>query len=271
MAGIEHGTVCILGAGGTTGAASFPVLSKRYALRLVDIPSAEECVAKPRHPLWPHWDAVPQPPHEWIRGSVADYETVERAMTGCDAVVNLSVNRSDPHHAFRVNAVGVYNMLKAAVKLGTKRIVQTGMISVTGYGYEGDLRYDFRIPEDLPIHPGSSLYGLSKQCGLELTTIFAKQHNLDALTLVFHRLRPHDQLDNRDENVVIPYSTAFDDLGGILEAALRAPAMPRPNEVFFVCGHIPTGKFSPDKAERLLGWKPKHNFERFYRLPKPEA
>jgi hypothetical protein len=27
------------------------------------------------------------------------------------------------------------------------------------------------------------------------------------------------------------------------------------------------GKYSPDKAERLLGWKPKHGFKDFYVQP----
>jgi hypothetical protein len=243
------------------GAAAWPVLSKRCTLRLVDVATIEQVLARPKDGISPHWNEAPQPPHEWVPADLTDYAQVERAMAGCDAVVNLSVIREKPELAFRVNAVGVYNILKAAVKLRPKRVVQTGMICVTGYGYEGDLRYDFRIPEDFPLHPGSGLYGLSKQLGMELATVFAERHGLDVLTIVFHCLRAHDVPDSRDDHVVIPYSTAFDDLGGALECALRAPTLPRPNQVFFICAHIPTGKFSPDKPERLLGWKPKRDFE----------
>ena len=271
MPGIEHGKICVFGAGGSVGAVSFPVLKQRYTVRLVDRDPIEAVIARKRNPIVPAWHDAPEPPHEWVQADLTDYEQVERAMTGCDAVVNLSVNRAVPEQAFRVNAVGVYNIMKAAAKLRPQRVVQTGVIMVWGYGHEGDLRYDYRVPEDMPLHPGSQLYGLSKQLGLETVTIFSMQHKIDALTIVFHRLRPHDALDDRDDNIVIPYSSAWDDLGGALECALRAPTMPRPNEVFHICARMPMGKYAPDKAERLLGWKPKHNFERFYHQPAPDS
>jgi nucleoside-diphosphate-sugar epimerase len=269
MPGIHSGKVCIFGPGGSVAAVSAPVLAQRFPLLPADREPIEAVIARQRDPIYPSWKSAPLPPHEWVEVDITDYDQVERAMTGCDAVINLSVNRTEPSQAFRVNAVGVYNIMKAAVKLRPQRIVQTGVIMVWGYGHEGDLRYDVRVPEDMPLHPGSQLYALSKQLGLEIATIFSMQHKLDVLTMVFHRLRPHDALDNRDDNVVIPYSTAWDDLGDALMCALRAPTMPRPNEVFHICARMPMGKYAPDKAERLLGWRPKHNFERFYTRPAP--
>jgi len=271
MPGIGKGTVCIFGAGGPMGAVTAPVLGEYYTLRLVDAASSAEVLARPSSdgpPYgWPRWNEPPELPHEWRQADIADYAQVEHAMEGCDAVINLSVHRERPELAFRVNAIGVYHIMKAAVKLRPQRIIHTGVIVVTGYGHDGDFRYDFRIPDDVPLRPGSNLYPLSKQLGLEFATVFAEHQGLDVLTFLFHRLRPHDRPDGRDDGVVIPYSTAWDDLGGAFLCGLRAPALPRPNEVFFICGRIPTGKFAPDKAERLLGWKPQHNFERFYQRP----
>lgn len=267
MPGIEKGKVCIFGPGGSVGAVSVPVLARHYTLRLVDRAPIEQVVARQRNPIYPSWKSAPEPPHEWLQADITDYEQVERAMTGCDAVINLTVNRELPELAFRVNAVGVYNIMKAAAKLRPQRVIQTGVIMCWGYNHEGDIRYDFRVPDDITLHPGSQLYPLTKQLGLELATVFARRHGLDVLTLLFHRLRPHDALDGRDDDVVIPYSTAWDDLGDALTCALRAPTMPRPNEVFFICARMPMGKHDPDKAERLLGWKPKHNFEQFYTRP----
>jgi hypothetical protein len=43
--------------------------------------------------------------------------------------------------------------------------------------------------------------------------------------------------------------------------------MPSPYEVFFICAPMPHGKYSPAKAERLLGWKAKHTLARLYRRP----
>ena len=271
MPGIQAGTVCVFGAGGPMGAVAAPVLAQHYTLRLVDIASFDEVLARPhsKEPPhgWPRWAEPLHPPHEWRQADITDYAHVERALEGCDAVINLSVSRSQPERAFRVNAIGVYHLLKAAVKLRPKRVIHTGVIVVTGYGHDADLRYDFRIPDDVPLHPGSNLYPLTKQLGLELATVFADRHGLDVITFLFHRLRPHDRLDGRDDDVVIPYSTAWDDLGGAFLCGLRAPTPPRPNEVFFICGHIPTGKFAPHKAERLLGWRPTHHFDGFYQRP----
>jgi len=268
---IREGTVCIFGAGGPMGAAIAPVLAEHYTLRLADVAGLDEVLARPRGegpPFgWPRWSAPPEPPHEWRQADITDAAQVERTIEGCDAVINLSVNRDRPEQAFRVNAGGVFHILKAAATLRPKRIIQTGVIVVTGYGHDGDFRGDFRIPDDIPLHPGSNLYPLTKQLGLELATVFADRCGLDVMTFLFHRLRPHDRCDGRDDDVVIPYSTAWDDLGDAFLCGLRAPTAPRPNEVFFICGRIPTGKFAPDKAERLLSWRPRHSFERFYGLP----
>ncbi len=148
--------------------------------------------------------------------------------------------------------------------MGLSRVIQTGMLSANGYGYEGDWRYDFGLGEQGPQRPGTHLYGLTKHLGLETATAFADRHGLDIMTLLFHRLRPHDQLDNRDGNIMIPYATAWDDLGPLLLAALQAPEMPNPNELFYVTADMPMGKFHAEKALRLLGWQAGHRFERFY-------
>jgi nucleoside-diphosphate-sugar epimerase len=271
MPPVLEGKVCVFGAGGPVGAISASLLSERYTMRFVDLAPIEQFLAKPHNPLWPGWSKAPEPPHEWVQADITDYAQVENALRGCDAVINLTVNRSKPELAFRVNAIGAYNIAKAAHKLGMKRFLQTGVIVVTGYGFDGDMRYDSRVPDDIPLHPGSNLYPLTKMLGHSLVDAWAERTGLDVITYVFHRLRPHDLLDNRDDNAVIPYSVAWEDLGPALLCGLRAPQMERPNERFFICARMPMGKYAPDKAERLLGWKPRHNFEKFYRLPKPEG
>jgi nucleoside-diphosphate-sugar epimerase len=266
MSGLDSGAVAIFGAAGPVGAAIAEALAPHYTLRLIDLSPLEEVLGRyDADSRWPQWRQAPPEPHTWLQADVTDPEQVRQAMAGTDAVINLTVHRSQPERAFRVNSVGTYNLLRAAAEIRPKRLIQTGMLLAWGYGYEGDMRYDFRIPEDMPLHPGSQLYGLSKQLGHEMATVFARREGLDILTILFHRLRPHDAFDGRDADVVIPYSTAFDDLGPAMLCALRAETMPRPNEVFWICSEMPMGKFSPDKARRLLGWSPKHNFEDFYR------
>ena len=194
---------------------------------------------------------------------MTNYDQVSRALAGCDAVINLSVNRGEPELAFRINMVGTYNVMKAAAAQRPKRIIQTGPIARIN-GYEGDYRYEYGVTADAPLRPGTALYPHTKYRGKEIADAFAREAGLDVMTLLVSRLRPHDALDNRDDNVMISFSTAFEDLGPAFLCALRAPELPRPNEVFYICADLPFGKYDPEKAERLLGWKAKHGFERFY-------
>jgi nucleoside-diphosphate-sugar epimerase len=267
MPAIQQGqTVCIFGAGGPVAAVSYPLLSSHFTLRLADLQGVEGLIAKPpgHVPGWPKWTKPPARKDKWIRADITDYSSVRQALEGCDAVINLTVNRSDPDVAFPVNTLGVYNLCKAARELELSRVIQTGMLSANGYGYEGDWKYDFGLGEQGPQRPGTHLYGLTKHLGLETATAFADRHGLDVMTLLFHRLRPHDQLDNRDDNIMIPYATAWDDLGPLLLAALQAPEMPNPNELFYVTADMPMGKFHAEKARRLLGFQARHRFEPFY-------
>jgi nucleoside-diphosphate-sugar epimerase len=259
-------TVCIFGAGGPVAAVCYPLLSEHYTLRLADLQPVEDLLAKPPGPVpgWPRWTRPPKAKDSWIQADITDPADVRQALQGCDAAINLTVNRSDAALAFGVNAIGTYHLLSAARDLGLARVIQTGMLSATGYGYEGDVKYDFELVEGSPQRPGTHLYGLTKHLGLQTATIFAQRHDMDVMTILFHRLRPHDRLDGRDDNIMIPYATAWDDLPSLLRAALKAPTMPTPNEVFHVTASMPMDKYRPDKARRLLGWQARHTFEHFY-------
>jgi hypothetical protein len=263
MPSVDEGTVCILGAGGPVGAAIYPVLRQRYTLRLADIVPVEEIVARPDSPPWPKWRSAPEPPHEWRLCDVTEYRQVQEALQGCDAAINLTVNRTDPTPAFRINVVGAYNVMKAAAEHKLRRVIHTGPWSRVN-GYEGDYRYEFRIPDDAPYRAGTMLYPHTKGISLEVVNAFAEQAGLDVMTFWLSRLRPARRYDGRDNDVMISFSVAWEDLGDAFLCGLRAPELPRPNEVFFICSRLPMGKYAPDKAERLLGWTPKHNFEQFY-------
>jgi nucleoside-diphosphate-sugar epimerase len=205
-------------------------------------------------------------PHEWVQVDVTDYGQVHGAVSGCDAVINLTVNRSERRAAFRVNLGGAHNIFRASVAHGVDRVIQTGPIHVESMDFEGDYRYEFDMDEGAPFRPASDLYGLTKHLSYETADAFAREQDLDIMTFIVSRLRPHDQYDDRTGNVVIPFSTAWDDLGSAFVAGLRAPRMPHPNERFYICAELPMGKYSAEKAERLLGWKASHTFEDFYRL-----
>lgn len=262
MPGIDEGTVAVFGAGGPWGAAAYPELSERYTLRLADIAGLDAVLDRENRETHPEWTAPPDEPDEWVRCDVTAYGEVLETMRGCDAAINLTVNRTDPAKAFPVNAVGVYNIMKAADELGLERVLTTGPFG-RRCGYEGDVRDEFGVPAGAPFRPGTDLYYLTKHLGYEVAEAFAEA-GLDVITLLVSRLRPSDAYDGRDDDVMMGFSTAWGDLGTPLVRALEAPPMPHPNETFHICSELPMGRFSPGKAKRLLDWEPTAEFEEFY-------
>jgi nucleoside-diphosphate-sugar epimerase len=256
--------VCVFGAGGPVGAAIAPLLMEHYTVCFTDIVQIEEFVAKEKSPGWPGWEQAPAAPHEWRLCDITDYGQVLQAMDGCDAVINLTVNRGSPELAFRINVVGTWNVMKAARALGVQRVIQSGPIARVN-GYEGDYRYEYGVTADAPLRPGTLLYPHSKCMGHAIADAFAREAGLDVMTLLVSRLRPHDALDGRDDDVMISFSTAWDDLGPAFVKGLQAPRLPQPNEIFYICAELPFGKYSAEKAKRLLGWEAEHGFEQYYR------
>lgn len=75
---------------------------------------------------------------EFVRGDIADSEMVERAMTGCDAVVNFAaeshVDRSlvDGRPFVKTNVEGTYVLLDTAKRLGVSRFLHVSTDEVYG-------------------------------------------------------------------------------------------------------------------------------------------
>ena len=107
---------------------------------------------------------------------MTEREDVLRAAEGMDAIVNLSVVRQDPRLAFRVNMLGCYHVMQASARHHIRRVINTGPhFTVAGPKYEG---IDFAIPPDVPPHPGTGLYPLSKSLGHEVCRILAEARYL---------------------------------------------------------------------------------------------
>ena len=81
--------------------------------------------------------------HEMIPVDVSDPDAVIRTAEGMDAIVNLSVLRPHRQIAFDVNTMGCYNMMRAAVAHGIRRVINTGPhFTVQGAPYE---RWDYHL------------------------------------------------------------------------------------------------------------------------------
>ncbi|MCZ6634697.1 MAG: NAD-dependent epimerase/dehydratase family protein, partial [bacterium] len=135
-------------------------------------------------------DIVPvETSHEFMEMDISSLDDVMRASEGVDAIVNCSVVRPDRQLAFDVNTRGCYNMMRAAVDHGIERVINTGPHFTIAAGTYESLDYD--IHPDVPPHPGTGLYALSKGLGQETCRVFTEHHDLHVLCLLFYNFREH--------------------------------------------------------------------------------
>ena len=263
MATVMNGKVLILGAGGPVGAAAIDALKDHYQLRVTDARPMAEAAQGPRQSPRAPLPELLGAPHEDRVVDVSQYDQVLAAVEGMDAVVNLTVLRPHPVLAFHVNEIGAYNVAKACVACGTKRLIHTGPFH-SGLGYDSDWWNDFRVGDDIPIHPADDLYALTKYLSNDITRIFAEEHNLEVLTFLYCHFRTREILPEERGKGIHPYVSSWEDTGEGFLYGLRAGEMPSPYETFFMCSRLPHDKYRPDKAKRLLGWEAKDTFEELF-------
>ncbi|HVC33374.1 MAG TPA: NAD(P)-dependent oxidoreductase [Chloroflexota bacterium] len=252
--------VVIYGAGGPLAAVTTEALLRDHVLRLTDVRPIAEIVAenKPQSPSAP-FPRVHGPPHDLRVVDVADTNQVVEAARGMDAIINCTVVRPDPVQAFRVNTLGAYNVMRAAVTCGIRRVVQTGPQQVT-LPYPAGYWYDFDLSSDVPSRPGAQLYILTKFLGQEICRIFAEEYDLEVPTLLFSSfVNPSNPAP--EPLGTFAFSISWDDAAEAMRQALRAPSFPRPLEVMHIVADLPHGKYSNTKAKQLLKWQPRDRLE----------
>ncbi|MBX2997278.1 MAG: NAD(P)-dependent oxidoreductase [Caldilineaceae bacterium] len=252
--------VVVFGAGGPLGAAVAEVLSPHYTLRLTDLKPVEELThAKPQSEGAP-LPTIPQPPHEWRCVDVRDAAQVIDACAGMDAIVNLSVVRHDPADAFRVNTLGAFHVMQAAVVQRIHRVVHTGPFMLGDRG-AGGYDWDEYIVDDVPPRPGIGwVYIPSKLLGQEICRVFADHYGLSVPTLTFCAFR-NPAVPSR---YVHPLSVSWEDAAHAVHCALRVETLPTPYDYFHIGADLPHGVFPNQKAKTILGWQPHDRFEELY-------
>jgi nucleoside-diphosphate-sugar epimerase len=252
--------VVLFGAGGPLAAVTTEALAHDHVLRLTDARPLADIVAanKPQSAGSP-LPRVLEPPHETRVVDVTDPGAVHDACRDMDAIVNCTVVRPHPVEAFRVNTIGAYNVMRAAAALGIRRVVHTGPQQVT-LRYPAGYWYDFDLADDVPSRPGANLYILTKFLGQEICRIFAEEHELEVPTLLFSSF-VNPATPAPEPLGAFPFSVSWEDAAQAMRLALRAPSFPRPFEVFHILADLPHGKYSNDKAKRLLKWQPRDRLE----------
>ena len=201
-------------------------------------------------------------PHDMMAVDVSDPDAVMRAAEGMDAIINLSVLRPHRQVAFDVNTMGCYNIMRAAVSHGIRRVINTGPhFTVEGAPYE---HWDYHLGPEVPPKPSTHLYALSKGLGQEVCRIFSEHHDIYVLCYLFYIFRNHDDLSvpNRDFPFLVTWRDAARAFLPGLEIDLET--LPSRCEVFNVFANRPHKKFSNEKAKRVLGWEPKDGLEYTY-------
>lgn len=250
----EPDRILVLGAGGPVGAAAIAVLRQDHRLRLADRRSMAEVAASPPQSEGAPVPSPPEPPHEERLVDITDAAAVRDAAQDMDAIINLTVVRPDPVQAFRVNTLGAWNVMQAAVHHGIRRVVHTGPILTLGKHPSGYVE-DRDIASNLPPRPGDNLYFVSKFLGQEICRIFAEQHGIAVPALLFYNF-VNPEVTRRRGQIPGPGNISWDDSGRALAAAVRVPRMPEPFVVVHVLADAPHDRYRNDTARHLLGWEP---------------
>jgi len=243
--------VLIVGANGYLGPHVVKALAPHYHLRVTDIKPPPAEIRKKFHE------------HEFLNADVTSPSQVMDAARGMDAIINLSVVRRDRVLGFRVNALGCYNIMQAAVRHHIQRIINTGPhFTIAGPSYE---RFDHAISPDLPPHPGTGLYPLTKSLGQEICRAFTLTHDIYVQDYLFYSLRDAEQLKPGAGGV--PFVVSWGDAAEVFRLGLEIDLARLPSrcEVFFVFADSPQGKFLNDKARQVLGFAPKDDVSLLWR------
>ena len=238
--------VLILGGAGMLGPYVARELAVRHTLRITDVkPPKEEL------------------PGDFLQLDVSDLDAVVDAAEGMDAIVNLSVLRRERQIAWDVSTRGCYNMMQAAVTHGIRRVINTGP-HLTVAGNNITECFDFGIGPDIPPQSGTYIYAITKAMGQEICRVFTLHHDISVQTYLFYHFVDPKSIQSGNQRV--PYAVSWENAAEAFTLGLEIDldALPSRCEVFYVFADMPHGKFSNEKAKRILGFQPRRDLEQLW-------
>ena len=231
--------VLVLGACGNIGPYITPGLESDYDLLLSDV--------------------VPHPHgRDILTLDITSYEQVLDASRGMDAIVNFAVVRDSPSLSFHVNTRGTYHIMEAARELGITKVVNTAAQSAR-YWFEHDFDVD-AIPE----WPGTGYYMCTKYLGQELSRIYARTYGIQTIYFLFNGLGPSPTEAVRDQDFP-PFTVVWEDMQHVCRLALEIDSVPDNFQYFNMLSYLGQGKYSIDKARRILGFEPGERWSEYFR------
>ncbi|MEW6753518.1 MAG: NAD-dependent epimerase/dehydratase family protein [Candidatus Latescibacterota bacterium] len=231
--------VLVLGASGNVGPYVTPGLEPHYELQLADIK--------------PHPSGRPI-----LSVDVRSYDQVLQACRGMDAILSFTVLRDDPVQSFRVNTLGTYHLMRAALECGIRKVVNTAAQSAR-YWYDHDFDVD-----DVPEWPGPGYYMLTKYLGMEISRAYARVHGIQTVFFLFNGLGPAPSGPVVAEEYPC-FTVVWEDLQDACRLALDIESVPGGFQCLNMLSYLGMGKYGVDKARRLLGFQPRQDWEEAYR------
>ncbi len=238
-------------------------------------------------------------PAEFVRCDLADANAVEGILKDAEAVVHMGAIpgplREDPSVIFENNVASTFNVMMSAAELGLRRVVFSSSAFGMGWAHAGNAFGPLYLPldEEHPMMPFEP-YGLSKQVGEDIGRMIARNSDTTVVSLRFTNVAlPEVQAEfpwpaPTPENPLTLVMWAYADARDVAEAhVLSLDAEIEEYEAFMIAQ--PSSRFkeptidlvknnfgdrveirhglggtasviSTGKAQRLLGWKPRHDW-----------
>ncbi len=238
-------------------------------------------------------------PTEFVRCDLGDAAAVNGVLKGAESVVHMGAipgpTRAEPRAIFENNVSADFNVMMSAAELGLRRVVYSSSAFGMGWAHDGNAFVPRYLPldEEHPMMPFEP-YGLTKQVGEDIGRMIARNSDTTVVSLRFTNVAlPEVQTEfpwpaPTPEKPLTLVMWAYADARDVAEAhVLALDAEIEEYEAFMLAQ--PSSRFdeptvdivknnfgdqveireglsgaasviSTEKAQRLLGWKPRHDW-----------
>ena len=237
-------------------------------------------------------------PHEFVQADLSNWDQAAGLCDGVDQVLHVAAIHPWKQYTHEqycdCNVKGCCNILQAAADAEVDRVIYTSSIAAAGYQRCPDEPLPY--VESRPCRPTENLYGISKHVGEQFCEMFRWRHGLCSVWLRPGCFIPRDDTDTARYGLAfLAGYVHFTDVAMAHVLALRSDVR---DEALFVTSRVPFQNedtdalltdaasvilkyfpsaaglkdkgidlpktiphcYSIEKAERLIGYDPKHNF-----------